>query len=220
MKRSYYISRILLCALVILVCLCVIIMSIEVSGRTDERKFRLAEQAQLVGPAHILGKELCAEPWGEVMIGESEYGYTLFQCDSGDLFYHKKAAEFTTFCPATLPDGFGKNDPVLPIIVFTDNTSGVRAKLTVQIFNTHSGALQERHFTTNAQRSEQGYFLFSLSLGPSIGEMFSDFLTEMLNDTSCSWPLTYGTVTLELYDGSGNLLESITHNYYVPDPES
>ena len=219
MKQSYYLKRIIPCALVILSCLFTIIMATETIGFTDEQRMRLAEKAQLVGPSQILGKELCPEPWGEVLIGKSNYGYSLFECDSGTLFYHIKTENFTTFCPTELPLDFAKNYPALPVFVFTENNSGTHAKLTARIFTLHSGALVEHPFSAEAQRNENGYFLFELSMKQCNSDMYPDILTEMLNQHCLSWALVYGTTTLELYDDHGNLLETFTRDYYVPEAE-
>ena len=78
MKRSYYLKRIIPCALVILVCLFIVIMSIEAVGFTDEQRMRLTEKAQLVGPSNIIGRENGLPVWGDVLIGQSRYGYTLY----------------------------------------------------------------------------------------------------------------------------------------------
>ena len=219
MTKKYYIKRILSCSLIILICLFLIAMSVEISGFTQEQRFRLAERAQLVGPSQIIGHEQCAQPWGEVIIGKTDYGYTLFTYDNAELFYHRKLDSFTTFCPYTSPSSFAKRNSVLPVIVFTENSSSTHAKLTVQVFSTLSGKISEQCFTAEAPRNERGYFLFKLPFGDSIGTMTSDFLTEMLNNTLCSWPLTYGTITLELYDHDANLLQTLTRDYLVPEAE-
>ena len=219
MKRSYYLKRFIPCALVILVCLFTIIMATETVGFTDEQRMRLAEKAQLVGPSQILDEALYLQPWGEVLIGKSNHGYSLFECDIGALFYHKKQDRFTTFCPTELPLDFAKNYPTLPVFVFTENNSGTHAKLTARIFNFHSGEWKEHPFSAEAQRSENGYFLFELSMKQCNGDMYPDILTEMLNQHCLSWALVYGTTTLELYDDNGNLLQTFTRDYYVPESE-
>jgi len=78
MKRSYYLIRIIPFTLAILVCLYVFGMSIQVTGYTDLHRMRTAEKAHMVGPSTLMGQEKSLPLWGDVMIGESEYGYTLF----------------------------------------------------------------------------------------------------------------------------------------------
>ena len=219
MMRSYYLKRFLPCGLVILICLFTIIMATETVGFADEQRMRLAEKAQLVGPSQILDTELYLQPWGDVLIGKSNYGYSLFECDSGALFYHKKTENFTTFCPTELPLDFAKNYPALPVFVFTENNSGTHAKLTARIFTFHRGEWVEYPFSAEAQRNENGYFLFELSMKQCNSDMYPDILTEMLNQHYLSWALVYGTTTLELYDENGNLLEIFTRDYYVPEAE-
>lgn len=219
MTKKYYVKRILICSLIILICLFLIAMSVEMPGFTQKQRFRIAERAQMVGPSQIIGHEYCAQPWGEVIIGQTDHGYTLFTCENGALFYHKKLDSFTTFCPYAPRGSTEKKNYVLPVIVFTENSSGTHAKLTVQIFNTLSGKLSEHSVTAKAERDECGYFLFQFPYRDSIGSMTSEVLTEMLNNTLCSWPLTYGTITLELYDNDANLLQTLTRDYYVPEAE-
>ena len=72
-------------------------------------------------------------------------------------------------------------------------------------------------FSADAVRNENGYFLFELSLDDLADDYFCSVLTEMLNNLYCSWPLTYGTITLELYSEKGDLLETFTRNYYVSE---
>lgn len=212
MKRSYYLKRIIPCALVILACLFVVIMSMEATGFTDTQRMRLAERAQLVGPSDIVGSESGLPVWGDVLIGQSFYGYTVFSCDSEEVFYHRKAENFTTFSPTELPNDFWKEHTGLPVFAFTENSSGTHAKLTARIFTLHSGELKEYPFSAEAQRSENGYFLFELPLEGCRSDTNPDILTEMLNQQVISYPLTYGTITLELYDSNGTLLETHTRN--------
>lgn len=219
MKRSYYLKRIIPCALVILACLTVVIMSIEATGFTDTQRMRLAERAQLVGPSDIVGRENGLPVCGDVLIGQSLYGYTLFSCGNEELFYHKKAGDFTTFSPVNIPDQFETQGQPLPVFVFTEQENAVNAKLTVTIFCTLGGSLMEYPFSAETNLSENGYFLFALSLEEHPYEFYMNVLTEMLNQQEISYPLTYGTITLELYDSNGNLLETHTRNCCVPEAE-
>lgn len=217
MRRSYYLRRIIPCALVILVCLFVVVMSIEVVGFTDEQRMRLAEKAHVVGPSDILGRESDLPVWGDVLIGQSRYGYTLYSCDSGELHYYKKMENFTTYVPNDL-SGYDLQD-AMPIFVFAENRQATHARLSMRLVSTLSGAPWDSTYTIEAQRSENGYFLFQMDLADEVHNGLLEFLTEMLNNMLCSRPWMYGTVTLEVYDDSGNLLEVFVRDYYVPEEE-
>ena len=219
MKRSLYLKHIIPCGLVMLICLVIIVLSAEIQGFTDTQRFRLAEKAQVIGPSKILGTEQCADPWGQVMIGQTAHGYTLFQNDTGELRYCKKMPDFTTVCPTKLPHDFEDYATVLPVLAFTEDTRASSARLTATVYDLASGALMEFPFIAEVQRSENGYFLFDLPLGDYNSSLFQDVLCEMLNDHRFSWVLVYGTTTLELYDDNGNLLQTFTRDYYVPESE-
>ena len=214
--KTIHIPVYLLLACLLLI---VIISAKDVPGLTDNHRFRLAETAQLVGPSKIIGQEDLDYSIGKVIIGESNYGYSLYKCDTEDLYYHPKLDGFTTFCPNKLPDNYVEERPDFPIFVFTENSSGVTARLTLDIFTTNSGALLQYSYFTEAQRSENGYFLFRFALKGKADSRLTGFLPEMLNDQPCSWVAIYGRMTLNLYDNNGNLLESLSRDYYVPDTE-
>ena len=217
MRRSYYLKRIIPCALVILVCLCVVIMSIQVAGFTDRQRMRLAEKAHMVGPSDIIGRESGLPLWGDVLIGKSNYGYTLFCCDSDELYYHKKGEDFTVFSPMNIPHDFEEYAETIPVFMFTQKENAIRAKLTVTICNTNSGAVREWSFSDEAIIHENGYFLFQMPLDNFTGDYYIDILTEALNQQMISYALTYGTVTLELYDRDAKLIESYTREFSFPE---
>lgn len=220
MKRSYYLKRIIPCALVILICLWVILMSVEIPGRTDENRFRLAERAQLVGPSKIIGQEENLGLFGDVILGETDCGYTLFECASGELHYRPKAADFTLICPPELPVGYPEGSSAFPAVVFAETGSAVSAQLTIQICTTNSGTLLTSSHSAKAQRSENGCFPFLFRFPDTFGSRTYGFLLEMLNGQRCTEVLIYGKIILELYDNGGNLLETYIRDYCVPDTQT
>lgn len=217
MKRSYYLIRIIPCGLVVVACLCISIMSMKITGYTDLQRMRLAEKANMVGPSTLLGQEENLPIWGNVMIGRTDYGYTLFCSDSEELFYQKSGEDFAVFTPIYHHFYDSYNDKTftgtIPVILFVHEENATQAKLTVIAGNTNSGCYYEVPFTEETNINENGYFLFRLSLGDHNYLHYIEDVTKLLNQQDL-FILSYGTVTLELFDDDGNMI--VTHTREVP----
>lgn len=221
MKRSYYLIRIIPFTLVILACLYVYGMSIQVTGYTDLHRMRMAEKAHMVGPSTIMGQEKSLPLWGKVMIGKSDYGYTLFCCDSGKFYYRSKATDFTAFAPMYYDhtEFFRYDDyyGTIPVIIIAPEEKAVRAKLTVITGSTASGRYVEVPFTNETNICENGYFIFRLPLGGYRYGTYIRDITELINQQRLD-SFTYGTVMLELFDDNGNMIASHTREVPIRQP--
>lgn len=227
MTRKYYVKRILICLLVIGVCLCLLSLCFDVSAISAEGAFRLAEKAQLVGPSQIIGQEDLQYVSTKAIIGESTYGYSLFaytvpaygfSLGSGKLTYHPKTEQFTTFCQGYI-EHFPQENFYYPIWIFTEKHNGANAKLTLYTHYYFQGDLCENTYTVEAQRSENGYFLFWLDLSGEQDYASLDFLTERLNGDFTTCHFVSGSATLELYSTDGTLLETYTRDLSTPETE-
>lgn len=221
MKRSYYLIRIIPFTLVILACLYVFGISIQVTGYTDLHRMRTTEKAHMVGPSTLMGQEKSLPLWGKVMIGKSDYGYTLFCCDSGKLYYRPKATDFTAFAPMYYDHieffRYGGYYGTIPVIIIAPEEKAVRAKLTVITGSTASGRYVEVPFTNETNICENGYFIFRLPLGGYRYGTYIRNITELINQLRLD-PLNYGTVTLELFDNDGNMIASHTREVPIRQP--
>lgn len=221
MKRSYYLIRIIPFTLVILACLYVFGISIQVTGYTDLHRMRTTEKAHMVGPTTLMGQEKSLPLWGKVMIGKSDYGYTLFCCDSGKLYYRSKATDFTAFAPMYYDHieffRYGGYYGTIPVIIIAPEEKAVRAKLTVITGSTASGRYVEVPFTNETNICENGYFIFRLPLGGYRYGTYIRNITELINQQRLD-PLNYGTVTLELFDNDGNMIASHTREVPIRQP--
>lgn len=221
MKRSYYLIRIIPFTLVILVCLYVFGMSIQATGYTDLHRMRTAEKAHMVGPSTLMGQEKSLPLWGKVMIGKSDYGYTLFCCDSGKLYYRPKATDFIAFAPMYYDhtEFFRYDDyyGTIPVIIIAPEEKAVHAKLTVITGSTASGRYEEVPFTNETNICENGYFIFRLPLGGYRYGTYIQDITELINQQKLN-ALSYGTVTLELFDHDGNMIASHTREVPIRQP--
>ena len=217
MKRSYYLRRIIPCALITVVCLVVVIMSINVIGFTDRQRMRLAEKAHMVGPSVLLGREEALPVWGDVLIGRSDYGYSLFCCDSGEFYYHKKGENYTIFSPMSIPKDFDEYAETIPIFLFVSAEKAVHAKLKVSISSNKGGDTHEWLFYDEKTIHSNGYFLLSLPLGENKGDYFIDILKEMLNQQPIYSPFAFGSITVELYDKDGTLIDTYIREFPLQD---
>ena len=175
----------------------------------------------MVGPSTLMGQEKSLPLWGKVMIGKSDYGYTLFCCDSGKLYYRPKATDFTAFAPMYYDHieffRFGGYYGTIPVIIIAPEEKAVRAKLTVITGSTASGRYVEVPFTNETNICENGYFIFRLPLGGYRYGTYIRSITELINQQRLD-PLNYGTVTLELFDNDGNMIASHTREVPIRQP--
>lgn len=211
---------------IVILALAILVSFLDLQSPTAEIALRRQEKAQLVGPSAIIGYDDIKSEYGydhKAIIGESEYGYTLFEymesdtsqyCyDAGSLTYHKKQDGFTTF---TTHDGYlhiSYDGAVYPLWVFTDDQAAEQAHLSLECSYTLQGELYHQTYTFQAQRSENGYFLFMWDFSDEQDWIALDFLWERLNSLEKTSQFASGSATLELYNHDGQLLDTLTREY-------
>ena len=199
-KILFWLAILLICA--------TFLYAISGHSPSPEMAMRRLEKQNLIGPSQIIGREVI-EPSDysnstEMIIGTSEYGYTVFSWsgnnwdNTGYLKYSPKENGVTLVLPlrrhfTTIYGGY-----LCPIILFTENGDGSSARLSLN-FDLH-----DDKFTciTEAQRTNEGYFLFLLSSEQQPMASINALMTVL--------GFTDGVMdaTLELYDYDGTLIST------------
>ncbi len=178
---------------------------------TAEIAFRRKEKQNLIGPAEIVEiMDFEDNRYDHLLIGRSDHGYTFFEWndrdpDDGVLSYQPKAKGATLFCTEYSYQDIYYGQGWLPIFAFVDTPLALSAKLTLTTTNKEGETV---HYPLEAQRSEDGYFLFSWETWNLRSKDFwlvQQLITGAYNNYVLSGT---ATATLELYDRNGELLET------------
>lgn len=172
--------------------------------------FRRKEKQNLIGPAEIVEiMDFKDNRYDHLLIGKSQYGYTFFEWndrdpDNGVLSYQPKAKGATLFCTEYSYQDMYYGQGWLPIFAFVDTPKAYTAKLTLAITTKHG----ESTYLLEVQRSQQGYFLFSLDT-PNL-KLQEFWVIEQLIAGNYMGYVKAGTaiITLEVYDRDGALIET------------
>ena len=172
--------------------------------------FRRKERTNLIGPAEIVEiLDFVDNRYDHLLIGQSDHGYTFFEWnernpDDGVLSYQPKAKGATLFCTEYSYQDMYYGQGWLPIFAFVDSPAAYTANLTLAITTKHG----ENTYLLESQRSQQGYFLFSLDTPNLKAQEFwmieqliaGNYLRYVLDGTA--------TATLDIYDRDGKLLQT------------
>lgn len=176
---------------------------------TPEIAFRRAEKRRLIGPSEIIttihtnNTDDC-----HVILGASDYGYTIFhyfeamEFDEGNLHYFPKT-EQVTICCAGYNNVYEDGSKVLPIYVFPENTVYPEAWISLTI----SSGEETHTYKMVGHPMDSIFYFFPIQ----ITDMpFEDYylLNQALNKEYDNIILT-GTVEIQIdfYDNSGNLVD-------------
>lgn len=177
---------------------------------TAEIAFRRKEKQNLVGPAEIVEVlDFEDNRYDHLLIGRSEYGYTFFEWndrdpDDGLLTYQPKAKGAALFCTEYSYQDIYYGQGWLPIFAFVDTPAAYTAKLTLAISTKHG----ESAYLLEAQRSQQGYFLFRWDTPNLKAQEF--WVVQQLIAGNYRRYVAAGTATatLEVYDRDGTLIQT------------
>lgn len=202
--------KILLWAMVLTAAIALLLLCVGFPSPSAEFALRKAEKQHLIGPCQIM---TCLDfpngAYDHILIGQSEYGYTFFECnspnyDDGKLTYVERREGATLYCTYSQYGSEEWGRDWLPVFAMVDNKSAVTAKLTLT--TTHSG--QTVTYPLEAGLSASGLFLFSwktLEL-----RSYDYWLVQQMIARHHDGYLLDGTAqaTLELYNSRGELLET------------
>lgn len=182
----------------------------EDSSPTAKIAFRRKEKQNLVGPAEIVEVlDFEDNRYDHLLIGRSAYGYTFFEWndrnpDYGVLTYQPKAKGATLFCTEYSYQDIYYGQGWLPIFAFVDSPAAYTAKLTLAITTKHG----ESAYLLETQRNQQGYFLFRWDTPNLMAQEF--WVVQQLIAGNYMGYVKAGTatVTLEVYDRDGALLQT------------
>lgn len=214
MSKRKRIQKIMIASLVLVCTLFSLFYTLNLPFLTPHMAFRRMEKRNLIGPAEIIATvDFEHGPYDHIFIGESEYGYTFFEWrdsrdwDSATLNYVTKKEGVTLYCTYRMYGSEDWSADWLPIFAFADNIAADSAKLTLT--TTQEG--ETVTYPLLAQRSEEGYFLFSWK---TLDLRAKDFwLVQQHITGEYSYYILDGTATatIEFFDRNGDLLE--THPY-------
>lgn len=173
------------------------------------------EKAQLVGPSEIIA---CAEVdygfWDRIIIGETEYGYTLFEysADSGyefgTLSYHEKWESITCFTTGIAADLKFIGSP-MPVYVVPENRGAASARLTLYAeYQDSDGVVHEVTNISESRLREDAFFLFEVDLTEMEYDVFQ-FWFSRLNEGYPLYQYFSGTATIEIFDRCGGVAETL-----------
>lgn len=198
---------------------------------SPEMSMRREEKARFTGPATIIATEqIKAYGFDEMIIGESEYGYTLYgysrenYASDHHLVYRAKTGNLTVIAmkdrSAIMCSDF---DEALPILLFDEYPAAVRAELDIT-YGMEYNDEYEFEYSLQANRENSGYFLFSLPFNQAqfsltenglfsatmSGDAYSENeVIHHIGQTLGGGSLAYHTpvpVTVRLYDKDDNLI--------------
>ncbi len=204
------------------ICICLVIIAVSLTwlqaaygllpSGTHEEAFRRLERKNLIGSAEILGV------WNPenynskmVMVGESDYGYTVCNWPAPDvpdyatMDYFEKTGHTTVFIPYRSQIFYDKGMEI-PLFVFTELAGADRAEL--ELTYTRKEETAVCHLETKFRKD--GCFLFSIREDFTHYTIFKDFV-ETLN----SRIHLDGTLLVEVtvYDRAGNILGRQTADF-------
>ena len=222
MKNRSRKKKLALWLLVLLVAMALLICSMDFPAPTPTIALRRAEKRALVGPCQIIGNDYIKTAYDFdylALIGQSQYGYTLFEYmqasayyDQGILSYYEKQDGFSLF-GSSGEVRYAASDTVHPLWVFPPVSAANRAVLTLTCSYNLEGKAYEHTYTLEAQRSEGGYFLFLWDYSNEEDRLALDYLFDRINGKQYTSHFQFATATLELYDGNGQLLDTLSKEY-------
>lgn len=216
MNRSKRLRRILIYLLITVLSLCALYFSIGLfPSFSEEMAMHRAEARELVGPSRVIaGDDVAYSGVDRILIGETDFGYTLYEYqetswDSGCLSYHEKARGLTCFTTAGYFDPYF--DEVLPVYAIPEDGSAVRARLTLETAST----VQEEYnavLTAEAELQEDTFFLFEVDTA-DVYEQILYFWYYRIQGRQDGHGYTTGTLTVELFNSDGDLLDTVTQEF-------
>ncbi|MBR2890200.1 MAG: hypothetical protein IKC09_08000 [Oscillospiraceae bacterium] len=218
MNKRKRLFRIGIFLVLITLSLALLYYGLEMPSLSPEMAMRRKEAAMLVGPSQIIAADSVEyELYHKILLGETEYGYCLYEYrerfvswDHGKLTYIAKDDKRFCFVPNrhTEPD-FLKT---IPVYAIPKNHRAVYARLILETVSDEDPVYCSSVIAETNLRSGC-YFLFE----PDFTEVWIDVVRYWDNRLKGDdWVYRYmaGTVTLELFDAQGNLLE--THTLEFP----
>jgi len=155
MKTAKKIRGILIWLLVTVLSLLVIYDIVGNPALTPEMAMHRREKYHMVGPSKVIWEgESCDWWYDRLLLGETDYGYCLYQYDSESFGYAQNCLRYVEkgirACFLGRDGGVGWDINVLPIFAITENPRAVRARLTLEtVSDDHS--IYEGIYTVEAE---------------------------------------------------------------------
>ena len=186
---------------------------LQMPSFSPEMAMHRKEEPMLIGPSRIIASDTVEYTLYErsFLLGETDDGYCLYEYrdrlefwDAGDLTYIAKDDKRVCFIPDRYTDvEFRK---ILPVFAVAENSAAVSARLTLETVSDKDPAYCGT-VTAQAQLRQGCYFLFETDLSEVQIDVARYWNLRLKGN---QWPHGYimGTVTLELFDRDGNLIET------------
>lgn len=184
---------------------------------TAEAQYRLAEKANLVGPAMILGMEETSYSDCDRLVVAEETDAVILYSYSGDypenatFVYRKKAGDTTVLAvPTTRLTWYYDEDAALDLVVFDDFPQAVRAELDFSLSAVVNDQPFEKDYSLSADRGKEGYFFFHYRVSgtPHVGSESAALhaFMEISGNNGGTYIDVAVPVTVRFFDASDTLI--------------
>ena len=186
---------------------------------TDEQRYRLAERANLVGPAQILDIQDISLPksygYNRIAIADDGDGIILYVWNTelkryDTLLYRKKVGDVTVY-PAQISrfkyDLRGSKEIVLPVYAFDNFPEAVRAELDLTLNFNLNRKDYTFEYSLQSEREKAGFFSFYIHANnPSEAEAMALDAFSFLTGSRYFDPDSKAVADIRLYDSNDTLL--------------
>lgn len=214
MNKGKRICRICIYLLVTVISFLIMYFTSDFTNMPLEVTMRREESAKLVGPSQIIAyDEVNYGTHDRMILGETDYGYTLFEYSEesggkfGALTYHEKASPLTCFSSSIYSDLITQSSP-MPVYVIAQDRRAASARLTLNTRYTSAVESFEQTHTAESQLRQDTFFLFEVDITDMDHDTYM-FWMYRLNGRDSYLPRLSGTAVIELYDSGGNLIDTV-----------
>lgn len=216
MNRIQKIRGIIKYLLMILLSACVLYWGLGAPSITAEMALHRAERGELVGPSQLIAAaNVDYVSTDRILLGETEYGYSLLEYaerlgwNQGRISYYEKTGSLTCFTTsAYYVPGW---ETVFPVYAIPENGKAVSARLTLETSST-TGDNYDLVLTAEAALREETFFLFEVD-SEGVYDQILYFWRNRLQGEQSTHVYTAGTLTVELFDRSGELLDTVVMKF-------
>lgn len=217
MDKQKRIRRILAFVLITLLCLTVLYFTLDMPCFSAEMAMHREEAMHWVGPSRVIAEDEVDYFFTDhILIGETDYGYTLFEYSEqsgwrfGELNYHEKRDGVTCFTSDYSNDillSYDGEHKTLPVYAIPEDAGAVTARLTLSACYTFRGEHYQEIVTAEADLRQDTFFLFPVNVEELSVEV-RGFWMQRINGREYGNISIAGSLTVELFDRDGNLIET------------
>lgn len=216
MNRKKHIRGIIKYLLVAVLSICVLYWGLGAPSFTAEMALHRAERGELVGPSRLIASAAVEYvSTDRILLGETDKGYTLleyterFGWDDGRISYYEKNGSLTCF---TTSDYYDPDwETVFPVYAVPENGKAATARLTMETTSTTWDDFNLM-LTAEAALREDAFFLFEVDTTGVFNQIMYFWRNRLQGELS-THGYASGTLTVELFDRSGALIETVVYEF-------